>query len=70
MHMKEKKSRKIIHVIFVILLCCVFAYFLLGGIFLPSDKLGEAGSVKRYSGEWERVLPSLQISLPVLSYHL
>lgn len=57
-NMREKKSKQIIKYIFVILLVCVFAYLILGEILLPADELGEARSVEKYSGTWERVLPN------------
>ena len=44
--------------IFVVLFVCVFAYFILGEFFLPADDLGEIGRMKKYSREWERILPN------------
>ena len=44
--------------IFIVLFVCVFAYFILGEFFLPADDLGEIGSMKKYSREWERILPN------------
>lgn len=51
----ENKKQKYINVIFAILLFTVFAYFILGELFLPSDELDDHYLCIEYSGEWERV---------------
>ena len=56
--MEEKKSKQIIKYIFIVLLVSVFAYLIVGECMLPADDLGENGSVEKYSGTWERVLPN------------
>lgn len=56
--MQKKSNRQIIKYIFIVLLVCVFGYFILGECFLPADNLGAKGSMTKYSEEWERVLPN------------
>lgn len=53
----ENKRQKYINIIFAILLFTVFAYFILGEIFLPSDGLDKDYLCAEYNGEWERVWP-------------
>lgn len=53
----ENKKQKYINVIFAILLFTVFAYFILGELFLPSDEFDKDYLCTEYSGEWTRVLP-------------
>lgn len=53
----ENKKQKYINLIFTILLFTVFAYFILGEMFLPPDALDDNYFCVEYSGEWERVLP-------------
>lgn len=52
--MKNKKQ-KYINFIFAVLLVTVFAYFILGEIFLSPDKLDNHYLCTEYNGEWERV---------------
>lgn len=56
--MKEKGKAQIINYIFAILLVCVFGYFIVGEFFFPADNLNGTGTVKEYTGKWERVLPN------------
>lgn len=58
MNMREKKYNHFIRNISIILLGCVFIYFILGEIFLPTDNLGEMGSAEKYAGEWMRIMPN------------
>ena len=51
----EKKRQKCINWICTILLFTVFAYFIFGELFLPSDGLGHNYLCTEYTGEWERV---------------
>ncbi|MCM1499915.1 MAG: response regulator, partial [Clostridium sp.] len=50
-------SQKMINLIFAVLLVIVGAYFLLGELLLPSDKLDNYSVCTEYSGEWKRILP-------------
>lgn len=51
----EKKRQKCINWICTILLFTVFAYFIFGELFLPSDGLGHNYLCTEYTGEWEWV---------------
>lgn len=53
----QNKKQKYINCVFAILFLTVFAYFILGEIFLPSDKLDNNYLCTEYNGEWERVRP-------------
>lgn len=49
--------QKVINTIFTVLVVLVGAYFLLGEIFLPADKLDSYPVCTEYRGEWERIMP-------------
>lgn len=53
----ENRIEKYIKRICAILFVAVFAYFILGELFLAADKLDRAYFCAEYSGEWERVMP-------------
>lgn len=53
----ENRKQKYINCIFVVLLITVFAYFILGELFLAPDELDDHYVCMEYSGEWERVWP-------------
>ncbi|MCM1181170.1 MAG: hypothetical protein NC347_12990 [Clostridium sp.] len=50
-------KQKVINLIFAVLLVMVGAYFLLGELLLPSDKLNDYSECAEYSGEWKRIMP-------------
>lgn len=52
----ENKKQKYISCIFAALLITVFAYFILGEIFLSPDQLDNNYLCTEYTGRWERIL--------------
>lgn len=49
------KIQKIINFVFAILILTVSCYFILGELFLPSDKMDDTYVCGEYVGEWERI---------------
>lgn len=47
--------QKTINLVFAMMIFTVFAYFILGEMFLPADKLDDAYICTEYTGEWERI---------------